>query len=76
MEQLIQLSHSVPDTFYFWTGMLFAYLGQYKEAIKAFTQALEAGLPPILLTPLYWFEYDHLEAYKICAVPLLTQYNI
>ncbi len=39
-------------------------------------QALEAGLPPVLLTPLYWLEQDRPEIYQSCAVPFLVQYGI
>ncbi len=64
------------DLAYFWKGLFCAYLGQDAEATQAITQALEAGLPPVLLTPLYWLEQERPEMYQPCAVPFLVQYGV
>jgi tetratricopeptide (TPR) repeat protein len=64
---------------YFWKGMLLAYYrGQShaEEAVTMIQQSLEAGLPPILLTPLYWLEKDRPSLFVKYASPLLLQYNI
>src|SRR5437764_7809063 len=55
LERSIQSGQFVRDA-YFWKGLFCAYLGQEAEATHAIMQALEAGLPPVLLTPLYWLE--------------------
>jgi tetratricopeptide (TPR) repeat protein len=75
LEQLIQSGKSVQDAC-FWKGLFCAYLGQDAEATKAIAQALEAGLPPILLTPLYWLEQEQLDMYQAVAVPFLVKYDI
>lgn len=79
IEQAIQLK---PEEWgaYFWKGMLAAYYyrGSRPRPIveQAITKALEVGLPPILLTPLYWLEVDAPELYTQYAKPLLTKYEI
>jgi tetratricopeptide (TPR) repeat protein/GTPase SAR1 family protein len=75
LERSLQLGRSVEDA-YFWKGVFCAYLGQEAEATQAIMQALEAGLPPILLTPLYWLEQERPEMYQSCAVPFLLQYGV
>ncbi len=75
LEQSIQLGKFVQDA-YFWKGLFCAYLGQEAEATQAIVQALEAGLPPVLLTPLYWLEQERPEMYQTVAVPLLVHYDI
>ncbi len=52
------------------------YLGQDAKATQAITQALEAGLPPVLLAPLYWLEQEQPEMYQSCAEPFLVQYGV
>ncbi|HLX57420.1 MAG TPA: hypothetical protein VKR83_10370 [Ktedonobacteraceae bacterium] len=67
---------------YFWKGMLCAYYyqGQSHEkertATEAIEKALEVGLPPILLTPLYWLEHDNHIFFAKYARPLLERYGI
>jgi tetratricopeptide (TPR) repeat protein len=75
LERSLQLIRSVEDA-YFWKGLFCAYLGLEAEATQAIMQALEAGLPPILLTPLYWLEQERPEIYQSCAVPFLVQYGV
>ena len=75
LERSIQSGKSVEDA-YFWKGLFCAYLGQNAEATQAVTQALEAGLPPVLLTPLYWLEQERPEMYQSCAEPFLAQYGV
>lgn len=76
-----QLENSLPSGRFmrdasFWKGLFYTYLGQSAEATQAITQALEAGLPPILLTPLYWLEQEQPEIYQTVVVPFLAQYDI
>ena len=75
LEQALQRNPSLEDA-YFWKGMFHAYLGQDSIAAEAINRALEAGLPPILLTPLYWLEQDRPQFYLKYASPLLILYDI
>ncbi len=75
LERLLQFVRSVEDA-YFWKGLFHAYLGQEAEATQAIMQALEAGLPPVLLTPLCWLEQERPEMYQAVAVPFLVQYSV
>ena len=61
---------------YFWKGMTCASLEWDKEAIETIEKALELDLPPILLTPLHWFEQDRPEFYELYVVPLLVHYDL
>ena len=60
---------------YFWKGIVYAYLEQDDEAIAAIERSLEQGLPPILLTPLHWFERDRPAFYEKYAKPLPARYE-
>ncbi|HLZ62373.1 MAG TPA: hypothetical protein VKR06_35965, partial [Ktedonosporobacter sp.] len=44
-----------------------------KQAIE---QAIEVGLPPILLTPLYWLEEDAPDVFAQYAKSLLQKHEI
>ena len=64
---------------FFWKGILSAYYTtphNTKEAIESIQQALVLGLPPILLTPLYWLEHDRPKWFSHYARPLLNEYRI
>jgi hypothetical protein len=61
---------------HFWKGMICAYLEQDEEAIAAIEKALELELPPILLTPLRWFEQDRPDFYQKYVVPLMARYDL
>jgi hypothetical protein len=61
---------------WFWKGVVCACLGRDETAIKSIEQALKAGLPPILLTPLYWLEQDSPNFYQEYAEPLLKRYEL
>jgi len=64
---------------YFWKGILSAYHSSpsdAKDAIESIQQALVLGLPPILLTPLYWLEHDRPDWFSQYARPLLDQYGV
>src|SRR5205085_2412691 len=76
LERSIQLGNLVQEDAYFWKGLFCAYLGQEAEATQAIIQALEARLPPVLLTPLYWLEQIRPEMYQAIAVPFLVQYGV
>lgn len=75
LDQVALTNPQTQDT-YFWQGIAYAYLGQNQEATKNVYKALEQGLPPILLRPLYWLERDNASFYETSAVPLLTRFNI
>jgi tetratricopeptide (TPR) repeat protein len=72
----LRLSSSSSEDDHFWKGMLCAYLGHDAEAMEAVEKALEKGLPPLLLTPLYWLEQDRPQFYHEHALPLLTRLNV
>jgi tetratricopeptide (TPR) repeat protein len=80
-EGLIEIEKAIPlepeewDA-YFWKGMICVYLGRYSTAKQAIEKALEEGLPPILLTPLYWLEKDRPDFFRKYAEPLLKKYNV
>ena len=70
--------HTDPWEPYFWQGLFCAYYykGRYQKAVEAIEKSLELGLPPILLTPLYWQENDRRDFFEQYARPLLAQYDI
>jgi len=59
---------------YFWKGMLSAYYHQARSqetiTMGAIEKALQLGLPPVLLTPLYWLEPDR-PAFFASSIKLL-----
>lgn len=75
LDQSIMLKPWIPDP-HFWKGMTYASLGQVEEAIAAIERSLELELPPILLTPLCWFEQERPEFYKKYVVPLMARYDL
>jgi tetratricopeptide (TPR) repeat protein len=75
LEQAIQLEPENWDP-YFWKGMAYASLGREDEAIAAVERSLELELPPILLTPLRWFEQDKSDFSQKYVVPLMARYDL
>ncbi len=75
LEQAIQMAPEDWDA-YFWKGMICASMGQDEEAIAAIEQSLQLELPPILLTPLRWFEHDRPDFYQKYVVPLMARYDL
>jgi tetratricopeptide (TPR) repeat protein len=75
LDQAITLKPGVYDP-YFWKGMAYASLGQEEEAMEAIEKALEERLPPILITPLKWFEQDKPDFYQKYVVPLMAHYDL
>src|SRR5260370_4501491 len=73
LEQAIPIKPKEWDA-YFWKGMLCAYFyrGRNLVAMEAVEKALEVGLPPVLLMPLYWVEKDLPEFYERYVRPLLA----
>jgi tetratricopeptide (TPR) repeat protein len=61
---------------YFWKGMVYASITQDTEATAAIEKSLELELPPILLTPLHWFEQERPDFFQIFAAPLLERYDL
>jgi tetratricopeptide (TPR) repeat protein len=74
LEQAISLEPEMWDA-HFWKGMTSASLEHDEDAMKAIEKALEVGLPPVLLTPLSWFEHSRPEFYEKYVVPLLNRYK-
>ena len=54
------------------------YPGRYQIAIEAIEKSLIVGegLPPVLLTPLYWLERDRPDFFHQFARPLLKKYDM
>ncbi len=75
LEQAIQMAPEDWDA-YFWKGMTCASMGHDEDAIAAIERSLELELPPILLTPLRWFEQDRPEFYQKYVVPLMARYEL
>ena len=85
-EGLAELEKAIPikpDEWdaYFWKGMLCAYYyrGRHQMAVEAIEKALEVGirgLPPVLLTPLYWLEADRPECFAACKERFLDKYGV
>ncbi len=79
VEKAILLDAEEWDAF-FWKGMLSAYYYQKQSHIEEISTAVETsltlGLPPILLTPLYWLEKDRPDVFENYAKSLLGQYGI
>ena len=79
VERAIPLAPEEWDA-YFWKGMLSAYyfrgLPRAEEARALTEQALTMGLPPVLLTPLYWLEKDNPSFFEQYARPLLEEYDV
>ena len=78
IKDLEQASKQNPDSedAYFWISIAYASLGQDNEAKAALDRALELGLPPILLTPLRWFEHDRPKFYTKYAKSLLIGFDL
>jgi Flp pilus assembly protein TadD len=60
---------------YFWQGIFSASLTQTKEAEELIDKALKLGLPPSLLTPLYWLEMSQPQFFRHYVKPLLTYHH-
>ena len=75
LEQAIQIAPDEWDA-YFWKGVACASMERDEEATTTIEKALELGLPPILLTPLRWFEQDRPEFYQKYVVPLMARYDL
>ena len=73
LEQALLLSQNRWEA-YFWKGMVCVFLEQDEQAIEVIEKALKLELPPILLTPLRWFEWDKPDFYGLHIVPVLAQY--
>ncbi len=79
MEKAIPLDPQEWDA-YFWKGMLLAYyyrrLPRADKVMSMLEQSLTLGLPPQLLTPLYWLEKDLPDLFAKYARPLLLLYDV
>jgi tetratricopeptide (TPR) repeat protein len=61
---------------YFWKGMTYASLGREEDAIAVIERSLALELPPVLLTPLRWFEQDRPKFYQQYVVPLMSRFDL
>jgi tetratricopeptide (TPR) repeat protein len=75
LEQSIQMTPEDWDA-YFWKGMTCASLGQEEVAMAAIEQSLSLGMPPILLSPLHWFEQDKPDFYQKYVISLMARYDL
>jgi tetratricopeptide (TPR) repeat protein len=75
LDQAITLKPEASDP-YFWKGMANASLARDSTAIAAIEQSLELELPPILLTPLRWFEQERPDFYQKYVMPLMARYDL
>ena len=79
VEKAIPLDQQEYDA-YFWKGILLAYYYRGRshagEALTLIEKSLTLGLPPPLLTPLYWLEKDIPDLFVKYLRPLLLQYEI
>jgi len=80
-EGLAELEHALSldaenENASFWKGVVCTCLGRDAMAMESIEQALKAGLPPILLTPLNWLEQDSPNFYQEYAQPLLKRYEL
>jgi len=75
LEQAIQLKPTENDA-HFWKGMACTSLERDEEAMAAIEKSLMLDLPPVLLTPLHWFEQDRPDFYKLHVAPLLARYEL
>jgi len=75
LDQALLLRPAAWDPF-FWKGMAYISSGREEEAIAAVERSLELELPPILLTPLRWFEQDKPDFYQKYVVPLMARYDL
>ncbi len=75
LERAVQLEKDEWDP-HFWTGFLSAMQGETEIARQAIETALDMGLPPLLLTPLYWLQSLRPEFFEQYAEKLLQQFGI
>jgi len=79
LEQAILLEPETWDA-HFWKGMLSAYYHQARSqetiTLAAIEQSLQVGLPPVLLTPLYWLEHDRSAFFAAHLKPLLAAHGV
>jgi tetratricopeptide (TPR) repeat protein len=75
LEQAIQLETNQWDP-HFWIGLVAATTGETEIARQAIEHALELGLPPVLLTPLFWLKDAHTDFFEQYAYGLLQRFCI
>lgn len=61
---------------YFWRGLLCAYLGRFSQARRDVQQAVDNGLPALLLLPLYWLKQGRPDFFIAYAEPILSQVSL
>lgn len=79
LEYLEQAAHIEPEQWDppFWQAMAWAMHDEPEKAQRALETALEMGLPPLLLTPLYWLQVgEHYHFFDVYARSLLLQFEI
>lgn len=75
LKQAITLNPEISDN-YFWQGMTYISLAKHSAAMTALEKALELEMPPILLSPLHWFEQEKPDFYQKYVVPLFGNYDL
>lgn len=75
LEQATRLEPKQWDP-HFWVGMAAAMTGETEVAHHAIEYALELGLPPLLLTPLFWLKDTHADFFEQYAKGLLQRFSI
>jgi tetratricopeptide (TPR) repeat protein len=79
LEQAISLDPEEWDA-PFWRGMLSAYYHQARSqetiTLAAIERSLQVGLPPVLLTPLYWLEHERPAFFVAHLKPLLAAHGL
>ncbi len=77
LDEALQVSPESQDD-NFWKGIFSAYYGQSHPeiAFEVIEKALADGLPPVLLTPLYWLQKDKPQFFAQYAKPLLESYRV
>lgn len=74
-DALSELERAIPlelkEDAYFWKGIVCAFMGWDEEAAAALKQALDWGVPALLLAPLHWLKEERPDFYEQFIVPLL-----
>lgn len=78
VQELGCISCLAPDEWdpHFWTGVVAALQGELQAAQQAIEKALEVGLPPLLLAPLYWLKLTRADFFEQYACGLLQRFGI
>jgi tetratricopeptide (TPR) repeat protein len=77
LEQVTSFLPSVVWSSFFWKGLFYAFYGEDPhKAIEMIEKAIDDGMPPILLIPLYWLKEDNPIFFETYALPILRKYSV